>query len=82
MSRDQPIMLSFLPIMHTAVLFNSPIMLNIMLKNRNCCQTIMLLYIILHEQFNRCNFIAAVEEDAGILAASKAVATLQVNFSR
>ena len=28
------------------------------------------------------NFVAAVEEDAGILAASKAVAALQVNFSR
>ena len=27
------------------------------------------------------NFVAAVEEDAGILAASKAVTALQVNFS-
>ena len=37
--RDQPIMLLFLPIM---LCCSAPIILNIMLKNRHCCQTIML----------------------------------------
>ena len=33
-------------------------MLNIMLKNTNCCQTIMLLYVIVHEEFTACSTLS------------------------
>ena len=41
-TRDQPIMLLFLPIMLCCSALKLPIMLNIMLKNKNFCKTIML----------------------------------------
>ena len=29
-----------------------------MLKNRNCCQSIMLLYVIVHEEFTTCSTLS------------------------
>ena len=56
MCRDQPTMCLLLPIMlHYSALKIHPIMLNSMLKNRNCCHTIMLFICNLHEEFTTCN---------------------------
>ena len=45
MTRDRPIMLIFYLLCYAALLINLPIMLKIMLKNKNCAQSIITICI-------------------------------------